>query len=142
MPAVGEPHDASAASARLILEGPADGADIVTDVMGRWKAGVDFHRPEQVAALFTEDALFQGLHPDPTRGTAAIIDYYAGQPQDLWAEFALLTCRRYTAGMIVGYLAVDFHAGTRSVTSTHLTVVLVHGSTGWHIAHYHVSLIP
>jgi hypothetical protein len=44
--------------------------------------------------------------------------------------------------MIVGYLAVDFHAGTRSVTSTHLTVVLAHGYTGWHTAPYHVRLIP
>lgn len=33
--------------------------------------------------MFIEDALFKGLHSDPTRGTAAIIDYYAGQPRDL-----------------------------------------------------------
>ncbi|AWT51496.1 MULTISPECIES: hypothetical protein [Mycolicibacterium] len=82
MPAAGERHAPWAPSARPILDGPVDGADIVTDAMQRWKAGVDAHRPEQVAALFTEDSLFQGLRPDPTRGTAAITDYYAGQPPD------------------------------------------------------------
>ncbi|AWT51497.1 MULTISPECIES: hypothetical protein [Mycolicibacterium] len=58
------------------------------------------------------------------------------------ADFALLTCRRYTSGMIVGYLAIDFHTGERSITPTHLTVVVMHGHTGWRIAHYLVSLIP
>ena len=108
MPAAGEPHQPTATSALGVLDGPTDAAAIVNDLMDRWKAGVDTHRPDQIAALFTEDALFQGLHPEPTRGTAAIIDYYAGQPRDLRAEFEWLTGRRYTPGIIVGYLAVEF----------------------------------
>ena len=40
-----------------------DDKAILSAVLDRWKAGVDAHRPERVAALFTEDAVFQGLHP-------------------------------------------------------------------------------
>ncbi|WKG03929.1 nuclear transport factor 2 family protein [Mycolicibacterium sp. HK-90] len=119
-----------------------DPVAIVNDLMHQWKAGVDSHEPVLVAALFTEDALFQGLRPDPVHGTAAIVNYYAGQPRDLRAEFELLTCRRHSPGMIVAYLSVDFHTGDHNVRPTHLTVVLVNEPSGWHIAHYHVSLIP
>src|SRR3984885_8320491 len=41
----------------------AEQADVLDAVLTRWKAAVDAHQPEQVAALFTTDAIFQGLHP-------------------------------------------------------------------------------
>src|SRR6267154_1021787 len=41
----------------------ADDADRLDAVLTRWKAAVDAHEPDQVAALFTTDASFQGLHP-------------------------------------------------------------------------------
>ena len=37
--------------------------DILHGVLDRWKAAVDAHDPERVASYFTEDAIFQGLHP-------------------------------------------------------------------------------
>ena len=40
-----------------------DEAALLDAVLTRWKAAVDAHQPEQVAALFTTDAIFQGLHP-------------------------------------------------------------------------------
>ena len=40
-----------------------DEADMLDAVLTRWKAAVDAHQPEHVAALFTKDAIFQGLHP-------------------------------------------------------------------------------
>lgn len=40
-----------------------DEADMLDAVLTRWKAAVNAHQPEQVAALFTKDAIFQGLHP-------------------------------------------------------------------------------
>jgi hypothetical protein len=49
MPDAGEQHDASAVPASLVFDAAADGADIVTDAMHRWKAGVEAHRPEQIA---------------------------------------------------------------------------------------------
>jgi muconolactone delta-isomerase len=38
-------------------------ADVLDAVLAGWKAAVDVHQPEQVAALFAPDAIFQGLHP-------------------------------------------------------------------------------
>ena len=37
--------------------------EILRGVLDQWQAGIDAHQPERVAALFTEDAVFQGLHP-------------------------------------------------------------------------------
>ena len=37
--------------------------EILRGVLDRWKAGVDAHEPQKVAAVFTEDAIFQGLRP-------------------------------------------------------------------------------
>jgi hypothetical protein len=39
------------------------GTEVLRGVLDQWKAGVDAHEPQTVAALFTEDAIFQGLHP-------------------------------------------------------------------------------
>ena len=37
--------------------------EILRGVLDRWKAGIDAGEPQQVAAAFTEDAIFQGLRP-------------------------------------------------------------------------------
>jgi hypothetical protein len=37
--------------------------NVLAGILERWKAEIEAHRPERVAALFTEDAIFQGLHP-------------------------------------------------------------------------------
>jgi hypothetical protein len=39
------------------------GTEILRGVLDEWKAGVDAHEPQKVAAVFTEDAIFQGLRP-------------------------------------------------------------------------------
>jgi ketosteroid isomerase-like protein len=36
--------------------------DILVGVLEQWRAAVDAHDPERLAAIFTEDAIFQGLH--------------------------------------------------------------------------------
>ena len=37
------------------------GTEVLRGVLDQWKAGIDAHEPEKVAAVFTEDAIFQGL---------------------------------------------------------------------------------
>src|SRR5689334_182534 len=66
----------------------ADEADMLEAVLTRWKAAVDAHQPEQVAALFTTDAIFQGLHPY-TVGPAGVAEYYAAQPMSMTAAYTL-----------------------------------------------------
>lgn len=131
MPAVGDPTQMSTAAAPVVLA-----------VMQRWQTAVNHHHPDRVAALFTEGALFQGLQPEPVWGTADITDYYAGQPHDLRAEFELIDARYAGDNVITAYLSAVFHAGERHTTPTYLSIVLVDGSAGWRITHYHVSVTP
>ena len=82
-------------------------ADVLDGVLARWKAAVDAHQPEQVAALFTADAIFQGLHPY-TVGPAGVADYYAAQPTGMTAAYTLRETRALSDGLVLGYLTVDF----------------------------------
>ncbi|MFD5419062.1 nuclear transport factor 2 family protein [Streptomyces sp. NPDC127069] len=65
----------------------ADDETVLRDVLERWKSAVDAHEPERVADVFTDDAIFQGLHPY-TVGQQGVTDYCPaaaredGRPRD------------------------------------------------------------
>ena len=42
--------------------------EVLRSVLDRWKAGIDAHRPHEIASLFSEAAIFQGLHPTALGG--------------------------------------------------------------------------
>ncbi|MER7752028.1 nuclear transport factor 2 family protein [Kitasatospora sp. NPDC097643] len=111
---------------------------ILRGVLDRWKAAVDAHRPELVAAEFTEDAVFQGLHPYSV-GRKGIAEYYDSQPLGLSPEYRILETRRPAEGLVLGYLSVDFSFTDRPTLSVYLGVLLTHTEDGWAIAHYQVS---
>ncbi|SDK59929.1 hypothetical protein [Nonomuraea jiangxiensis] len=46
------------------MSGNADRETILREVLDRWRAAVDGHEPQRVAALFTENAIFQGLRAE------------------------------------------------------------------------------
>jgi uncharacterized protein (TIGR02246 family) len=92
--------------------------DILRRVLDGWKAAVDAHDPERVAACFTEDAIFQGLHPYSV-GRPGIADYYAAQPLGMTATYKTLETRRLASDLVLGYLSVDFSFTDRpTLTST------------------------
>lgn len=106
-------------------------------VLAAWKSGIDEHRPDDVAALFTEDAIFQGLHPYGV-GRAAVAAYYAGQPVGLTVDYRILEIRRLAGDVVLGWVAADFTfppSDGRPPFVSQLTVVVREGL----IAHYHVS---
>lgn len=107
---------------------------VLESVMDRWKDAVDAHEPDEVAAVFTEDALFQGLKPYGV-GRAAVAAYYESQPLGLKAEYEVLETRRLTDDLVLGYLSVDFSFTDRPTITVNLSV-LVKGDL---IAHYQVS---
>ena len=53
--------------------------EVLRGVLDEWKAGVDAHQPQRVAAVFTEDAIFQGLRPYSV-GRDGVANYYDSQP--------------------------------------------------------------
>lgn len=118
--------------------GTADDESILRGSLDRWKAGVDAHRPEQVSAVFTEDAIFRGTRPYSV-GRQGVIDYYAAQPLGLKASYRILEARRPADDVVVGYLDVEFTYTDREPLPVHLGVVLKHVADGWYISYYQVS---
>jgi len=118
------------ATERAILRGVLDG----------WKAAVDGHQPDQAAAHFTEDAIFQGLRPYSV-GRPGIAAYYDAQPPGLTAEYRILETRSPAEGLVLGYLSVDFSFTDRPTLSVNLSVLLRRLADGWAIAHYQVSAL-
>jgi uncharacterized protein (TIGR02246 family) len=115
-----------------------DDKAILNDVLDRWKAGVDAHQPERVAALFTEDAVFQGLHPYSV-GRQGVADYYDSQSLGLKAEYRILETRRPADGLVMGYLDVDFTFTDRPALAVKLAVLVTRAGDDWYISHYQVS---
>ena len=119
--------------------GSSEGTEaVVRSVMDRWKAAVDGHVPAQVAAEFTEDAIFQGLRPYSV-GKPGIVAYYDSQPLGMTAAYRILETREHAEGLALGYLAVDFAFTDRPTVSVWLSVLAKRTDDGWRISHYQVS---
>jgi hypothetical protein len=106
--------------------------------LDQWKAGVDAHEPHKVAALFTADAIFQGLHPYSV-GRQGVIDYYASQPRGMTVTYRILETRRPTEELVLGYVRADFAFPDRPTVSLNLGVLVTHTDAGCRILHYQVS---
>jgi uncharacterized protein (TIGR02246 family) len=114
---------------------------VVSDVLGRWKVAIEARQPDEVAALFTEDATFQGLRPYVV-GRAGIADYYAGQPVGLAPHFHVMEIRQPAPGVVFAYAAAEFTFTDRAPIPVLLGVLLTDVGGGWLIAHYQVSPTP
>ena len=136
-PLTAHPSDPGRADA-MSSQTAADEADLLDAVLARWKAAVDAHQPDQVAALFTTDAIFQGLHPY-TVGPAGIAEYYADLPVGMTAAYTLRETRALGDGLVLGYLTVDFGFTDRATLTVYLSVIIRREPDGWRIAHYQVS---
>ncbi|QRP42714.1 hypothetical protein [Amycolatopsis sp. FDAARGOS 1241] len=115
-----------------------DTETLLRGVLDGWKAAVDKHQPDQVAAHFTHDAIFQGLHPYSV-GRPGIAAYYDSQPPGLSADYRVLATRRLSDDLILGYLNVDFSFTDRPTVNVYLSILLKRAGTGWAIAFYQVS---
>jgi uncharacterized protein (TIGR02246 family) len=113
---------------------------ILRGVLDRWKAAVDAHDPGRVASCFTEDAIFQGLHPYSV-GRQGIADYYGAQPLGMKASYKILETRRLASDLVLGYQSVDFSFTDRPTLTVYLSVLVKRTAESWSIGHYQVSRI-
>ncbi|MBI5336717.1 MAG: SgcJ/EcaC family oxidoreductase [Mycolicibacterium rufum] len=120
---------------------PDTEGEIVRAVLDEWKAGIDAHDPARVAAVFTEDAVFQGLHPY-TVGRDGVFAYYDGQPPGLTVDYRIDEVRRPAEQVVLGYGRADFTRADGTVTALMLGVVLTRGDGGWLVQQYQVSAPP
>ncbi|MEU8942630.1 nuclear transport factor 2 family protein [Streptomyces goshikiensis] len=116
----------------------ADHEQALRSILDEWKAAVDAHAPERVAACFTEDAIFQGLHPH-TVGRPGIAAYYDSQPLGMTADYRILETRQPADNLVLGYLSVDFAFTDRPTLTVNLSVLVERTPQGRLIGHYQVS---
>ena len=114
------------------------GTEVLRGVIDQWKGGFDAEAPGRVACVFTEDAIFQGLHPYSV-GRQGVIDYYASQPRGMTVTYQVLETRRLTQDLVLGYVSAEFAFPDRATVSANIGVVITHGNDGWRIMHYHAS---
>jgi uncharacterized protein (TIGR02246 family) len=112
--------------------------EIVRGVLDEWKAGVDTHDPQRVSAVFTEDAIFQGLHPYSV-GRDGVARYYDSQPHGMTVSYQVLETRRAAEELVLGYVQASFEFPDRDTVRLNLGVVITHTGAGWRILHYQVS---
>ena len=92
--------------------------EILHEVLDRWKAGIDAGAPQRVAEVFTENAIFQGLHPYSV-GRRGVVEYYSAQPPGMTVTYRVLETRRPADDLVLGYAKADFAFPDRpAVTST------------------------
>jgi uncharacterized protein (TIGR02246 family) len=115
-----------------------DSRAILHSVLDQWKAAVDQHEPERVASIFTEDAIFQGLHPY-TVGRKGIAEYYDSQPVGMTAGYRILEARRMADDLVLGYLDANFSFTDRPTLALKLGVLVKRLEDGWYIGHYQIS---
>jgi ketosteroid isomerase-like protein len=115
-----------------------DNETILRGVLDQWKAAVDKHQPELVASRFTEDAIFQGLHPYSV-GRQGVAEYYDSQPLGMTAAYRVLETRRPADGLVLGYLDVEFSFTDRPALDVKLSVLVTRVEDEWYISHYQVS---
>lgn len=116
----------------------SDTEAVLRSVLDLWRDAVDRHEPDQVATRFTEDAIFQGLHPYSV-GRPGVAAYYASQPIGMTAEYQVLETRRLADDLVLGYLSVDFSFTDRPTISVNLGVLVRRVRETWLISHYQVS---
>src|SRR5882757_1504520 len=102
-----------------------DDKTALRSVLDSWKAAVDAHEPEAVAAVFTEQAIFQGLHPY-TVGRRGVAEYYASQPLGMTAAYTIREARRLAPDLVLGYLTVNFSFTDRPTLTVYLSVIARH----------------
>jgi uncharacterized protein (TIGR02246 family) len=112
--------------------------EILHEVLDRWKAGIDASDPQRIAEVFTENAIFQGLHPYSV-GRRGVIEYYSAQPSGMTVTYRLLETRRPAHDLVLGYAKADFAFPDRPTVDVYLGVLVERDGDGWRIGHYQVS---
>jgi uncharacterized protein (TIGR02246 family) len=115
--------------------------DVITGVLAQWKACFDDGRPQDMAALFAEDALFQGFGPHPTAGRAAVQSYYSGVPAGRAADFKVSQSFALGEDVAGGFAEVVFRGPDDYEVPVHMSLLLVRQESAWRIRQYHVSRV-
>ncbi|AFP42003.1 hypothetical protein MSMEI_5563 [Mycolicibacterium smegmatis MC2 155] len=114
---------------------------VLRGVLDEWKAGIDAHDPARVAAVFADDAIFQGLRPYSV-GPQGVSDYYASQPLGMTVEYRISETRRPAPDVVLGYVSAEFSYTDRDPVHLNIGVLVVLSQGQWRIGFYEASSVP
>ncbi|TRW85501.1 SgcJ/EcaC family oxidoreductase [Mycolicibacterium sp. 018/SC-01/001] len=117
------------------------GREILRTVLDDWQAGIDAHDPDRVSAVFTGDAVFQGLAPY-TVGRDGVRRYYDGQPPGMTVSYRIDEVRRPAEQVVLGYGTARFSRPDGTEVDLMLGVAVTRTEAGWRIQQYQVSPPP
>lgn len=127
---------------RKISNPPATPATrVLAETLAHWKLAFDNHRPEDMAELFSPDAVFQGFTPALLTGREEIFGYYDALAPGVTTSFQVVQTRELAQNTIIGFAAVSFAYPDGRTVPVQLSLVLRREENTWLIAQYHVSSI-
>jgi uncharacterized protein (TIGR02246 family) len=112
---------------------------IITDLLSRWRAALRAHRIDELSALFTPDAQFQGITRNPLVGPSAIRAYYEQVAKGTTATVEILTVNPLREDIVAGFADVAFTAPTGETSPMRLSVVAERIAGTWSISQYHAA---
>jgi uncharacterized protein (TIGR02246 family) len=115
--------------------------DPMREVLDRWRAAFDGHLLDEMAQLFTSDALFQGFGPEPVSGRDAVRAYYEAVPGHRRAHVGDVRSYRIGEDVAGGFAGVVFRDPDGWEAPVNLSLVLRREADGWRIRGYHASKI-
>lgn len=109
-------------------------------LLAQWQLAFGQRDVETIAALFAEDALFQGLSPALLAGRDAIRGYYENVPPNVQAQVGEVSAMALTADTACGFAAVTFDVAGQAAKPVRLSMTVQRCNSGqWQIKTYHVS---
>ncbi|WP_217247695.1 nuclear transport factor 2 family protein [Streptomyces sp. AC602_WCS936] len=109
----------------------------LSEVLARWRSAFDARHTERVAALFTPDALFQGLGTTSFLSRERVREYYERVPAGTRAEVRIAYAYRLD-GALGGIAEIRFTHPDR-VRTAMVSVVLTRAGEQWLIRHWHAA---
>ncbi len=113
--------------------------DVLATVLGDWQGAFNEHRAADLSAMFTEDALFQGVSPQPVVGRAAIRRYYDNVAEGTTASVKVLDGIQLRENIVTGIADVDFSIPEDKDVLLRLSIVAERVAGTWSIRHYHAA---
>ncbi|WP_049557066.1 YybH family protein [Nonomuraea sp. SBT364] len=120
----------------------AGAADVLAGLLHDWQQAFNAHRPAEIVALFSQDALFQGVAPRLGHGPREIFEYYAKVARGTTAQVKVLSGGRLSQEIVHGFAEVAFTAPSGDVNLICLSVVAERAAGRWLIHQYHVAARP
>ncbi|MDR8409847.1 SgcJ/EcaC family oxidoreductase [Nonomuraea sp. 3-1Str] len=117
----------------------ATAADVLAGLLDDWRRAFNGHRPAEMVALFSRNALFQGISPRLRHGPGEIFEYYDKVAPGTTAQVTVVSAARLEQAVVHGFAEVTFTAPTGDTHLVRLSVVAEQAGGTWLIHQYHAA---